>query len=132
MTFVNAGSESLFIFKNHCKETRGSITAPVRSDVPTLDLYSSSFSMCPASSSSLMIFFRATKRSSPTKIWARSFNFPSSVKISTTSSPCFSPNAKSLGSCAGVTFKQPVPKSIVTYSSAIIGICFPINGMLAF
>ena len=36
--------------------------------------------------------------------------------------------AKSLGSCAGVTFTQPVPKSASTNSSPIIGISRPTIG----
>ena len=45
---------------------------------------------------------------------------------------CFSPNVLSFMSCAGVTFKQPVPNSTSTYSSSIIGITLPDIGMMAF
>ena len=45
---------------------------------------------------------------------------------------CFSPRVLSFMSCAGVTFRQPVPNSISTYSSSIIGITLPQIGTIAF
>ena len=45
---------------------------------------------------------------------------------------CLSPKVLSLTSCAGVTFKHPVPNSKSTYSSSIIGIVFPEIGTIAF
>ena len=79
-----------------------------------------------------MIFLRAINLSSPTKICAFSLSFPSSVRMSITSNLCFSPRAKSFWSWAGVTFKQPVPNSISTYSSAMMLISLSINGILTF
>ena len=52
----------------------------------------------------------------------------SSFIIFMNSRSCRSPIAKSLGSWAGVTFTQPVPKSGSTNVSVIIGISLPVNG----
>ena len=52
--------------------------------------------------------------------------------MSITSSLCLSPRALSFSSCAGVTFRHPVPNSISTYSSSIIGITRPLIGTIAF
>ena len=49
-------------------------------------------------------------------------DFDKIVKISTISKLCLSPIILSFSLWAGVTFKQPVPKSTSTYSSKIIGI----------
>ena len=45
---------------------------------------------------------------------------------------CLSPKFLSFSSCAGVTFKQPVPNSTSTYSSSIIGITRLQIGTIAF
>ena len=52
--------------------------------------------------------------------------------MSITSSACLSPKTLSFSSCAGVTFKQPVPNSISTYSSSIIGMTRLHKGTIAF
>ena len=45
---------------------------------------------------------------------------------------CLLPTSKSLGSCAGVIFTQPVPNSLSTYSSATTGISLPTSGSISF
>ena len=56
---------------------------------------------------------------------------PSSPITDTWSSSWRRPISKSLGSCAGVTFSWPVPKSLLTYSSAITGRWRPTSGRIA-
>ena len=56
----------------------------------------------------------------------------SSFMTFTTGRSWRSPTSKSLGSCAGVIFTTPVPKSISTYSSAMIGISLPTIGRSTF
>eukprot|EP00951_Prasinocladus_malaysianus_P044178 scaffold564654_cov23-Prasinocladus_malaysianus.AAC.1 len=54
---------------------------------------------------------------------------PTSSKTLTNSRSCLFPVAKSLGSCAGVIFTQPVPKLMSTSSaSQTIGILRPSTG----
>ena len=61
-----------------------------------------------------MISFLATNLSLPSNSNPCLFNVASSFKISITSRLCLSPINLSFKSCAGVTFKHPVPKSIST------------------
>ena len=49
-------------------------------------------------------------------------NFPSASNVFNAFRLCFLPSSLSFLSWAGVTFNAPVPKSTVTYSSAIMGI----------
>ncbi len=93
ITCSNAGLVMVSIFTNHCIDKRGSITASVRSEKPTLLLYSSTFCKFPFSSNSFAIFLRATNRSSPIYSWALVFRVPSSFKISMTANLCLIPNS---------------------------------------
>ena len=56
---------------------------------------------------------------------------PSSPIALSSGSPCLRPISKSLGSWPGVIFSAPVPKSVLTYSSAMIGSSRPTSGSIA-
>ena len=78
------------------------------------------------------IFFRNSKRSIPlydstssdglSSINPAVVNLPVASKVSIAFRWCLAPSMLSFLSCAGVIFKAPVPKSVVTYTSAIMGI----------
>ena len=53
---------------------------------------------------------------------------PRSSSTVTDGRPCRRPISKSFGSCAGVTFTAPVPKSGSTSGSATIGMRRPVSG----
>ena len=59
---------------------------------------------------------------------AASLIVPSAFSVSITSNACRCPISQSFTSCAGVTFKAPVPNSRSTYSSKITGMLLSISG----
>ncbi len=56
---------------------------------------------------------------------------PSSPMTDSSASPWRRPISKSLGSWPGVILSAPVPKSVFTYSSAMIGSLRPTSGSTA-
>ena len=82
--FANSGMRI-----HHCKDRRGSTTAPVRSDVPTEEAYSSTLANNPLASKSAATCLRAAKRSIPAYCSPWALNVPSSFKTSKVSRPCF-------------------------------------------
>ncbi len=121
-----------FILINHCLEIIGSTIAPLRSEWPIGWMIFSILNKSPFSLISATRSFRHSNLSSPSYFPASSFIVASLFMQTTFSKPCFSPNVKSFGSWAGVHFIAPVPKFISTYSSPIIGSCFPFAGLIAF
>ena len=128
-TASSAGSASGFVFTNHCVEIIGSTIVPERS------LFGSMRSCCllprarPFSSRAFFTALRATKRSIPANAPQVSFSLPSIVRMLSSSSLWRLPVAKSLKSCAGVTFTAPVPNVMSTSSaSQITGIVRSTNG----
>ena len=65
---------------------------------------------------------------SPASSPASSFIRPSGPITDGSGSPWSRPISKSSGSCAGVTFRAPVPNSMSTRSSAITGTARSTNG----
>ncbi len=75
---------------------------------------------------------RASKRSRPANSPASAVIFPSGPITTTDGKPCRCPAAKSLTSCAGVTFTIPVPNSRSTrIPSSITGSSRPTIGRTA-
>jgi hypothetical protein len=88
--------------------------------------------IAPSARSAATTFSRASSAVSPSKSApAAALIRPSSPITEISSRPCSRPMSKSLGSWPGVIFSAPVPKSIFTYSSAMIGNRRPTSGSTA-
>ena len=117
---------------NHCLESIGSTTALLLSLWPTGWTISSCLTKLP---SFLMFSIKASRQTnlSMPLYWPHfSFIVASLLKMIGFSKPYFSPMIKSFGSWAGVHFIAPVPKSISTYSSQIIGNSSWLAGFITF
>mmetsp|Transcript_15180 Transcript_15180/g.43541 ORF Transcript_15180/g.43541 Transcript_15180/m.43541 type:complete len:211 (-) Transcript_15180:909-1541(-) len=99
---------------HHCGLSIGSMMSPVRWHTPSRILLSASPRCRPRRLSSASSSTRASKRIIPANMPQLSAILPSSVKTVISSSPCRRPQAKSFGSCAGVTLTAPVPKLMST------------------
>mmetsp|Transcript_6419 Transcript_6419/g.15540 ORF Transcript_6419/g.15540 Transcript_6419/m.15540 type:complete len:241 (+) Transcript_6419:1367-2089(+) len=132
-SFAAASASFAMFFEStyHCGFNTGSITSLVRDEtgirMPGLGrepLYS------PRSVRSLMISWRALNRCMPLYFSPHAtLRVPSSLRMLMNSSLCLLPMMKSLGSCAGVTFTAPVPKSISTASESwMMGMRRPVIG----
>ena len=116
------------ILTNHCCLIIGSTVVWQRSCTPTLCECGTTFTKSPCSLRSSTSAFLHSYLSIPAYFPAFSFIVASSL-ITTISSKLWRfPTSKSLGSCAGVIFTQPVPNSLSTYESAITGISLSVHG----
>ena len=120
------------IFTNHCLESIGSTTALLLSLWPTEWIMLSCLTKFPSFLILLIKSSRHAKRSMPWYWPHFSFIVASLLKIIGISRLYFLPMTKSLGSWAGVHFIAPVPNSISTYSSGIIGNSSWLAGFITF
>ncbi len=109
-----AGAASSSIRMNHCSEMSGSTRSPERCEYGTVWTWSSVARMAPCASRAATTAARASSTLMPANSPAASVMRPSSPMTEISSSPCRRPISKSLGSCPGVIFRQPVPKSVFT------------------
>ena len=123
-----AGLISSSILTNHCCLIIGSTVVLHLSCVPTLCTWSSTRTSKPCASRSATMAFLASYLSMPAYLPPRLLIVASSFKMLISGRLWRLPTSKSFESCAGVIFTTPVPNSISTYSSAIIGICLSVKG----
>ena len=128
-----AGLASGSIFTNHCSLSIGSTTSPERCERGRVILCFVTPRSRPSSSSLARTALRPCLIVRPWNSPQCSLSVPSRLKIVISSSggSWRRPVAKSLGSCAGVTFTAPVPSSMSTrIASVMIGTRRSTNGML--
>ena len=122
-----AGAASSSIRMNHWSEMSGSMRSPERWEYGTLCVYGSCATT--RSPSAATTASRASSAVMPANCSPASAVIrPSSPITVTAGRPCLRPISKSLGSWPGVIFRLPVPKSVLTYSSAITGSSRPTSG----
>ena len=126
-----AGFASSSMRMNHWSEMSGSIRSPERSQCPTSCSYGSSLRRRPWANRASRTFSRASATGRPANSPASSVMRPSKPIAASSASPCLRPISKSFRSWPGVTLRAPVPKSIFTYSSAMIGTSRSTNGTIA-
>ena len=113
---------------NHCSDRYGSTVVPHRWQCPTECEIASVRIRRPCASRSRAAAFRASSIVIPRYLPAFSFMMPSESMTWSCGRSWRSPTRKSLGSCAGVIFTQPVPNSGSTMLSSMIGISRSVRG----
>ncbi len=128
-TASSALSAIAFMRRNHCVEIIGSTTPPDRWQRGSVSTWGLVPRARPLSARAFFTARRASLRSRPAKGPALAFMVPSRFRMLISSRPCRLPVAKSLKSCAGVTFTAPVPNFGSTrMASVTMGIVRSTNG----